>query len=68
MTIDVYQPDSRQITVDLKGRQITFAFNPDTGYALVPASVYGAEPETMNALRQSGKVNGIFNHEAINEI
>lgn len=65
---DVYRTGNSRIKVEHNGREITFLYNPDTEYALVPASVYGAEPEVMQALRNSELVEDIFNHEAISEL
>jgi len=68
MTYEVYRTDHTQITVDVKGREVTFPYNPDTNYALMPASVYGSEPDVVKALQNSDIVDGIFNHNAISEI
>lgn len=65
---DVYQTAGNEVEVDIDGRTIRFAYNPDTGYVLVPASIYGAEPETMTALRNADFINGIFNHEALSKL
>lgn len=65
---DVYKVAGNQVEVDVGGRQVRFAVNPETDYALVPASMYATETEAMDALRNADCVDGIFNHEAISEL
>lgn len=65
---DVYRTSDRQITVETEETTHTFLYNPHTQYALVPATVYAAEPTVMNALRENELITDIFNHDAISTI
>lgn len=68
MNTDVYQISGSKIEVDIEGRKVRVAYNPETNYALVPASVYASEDIAMQVLRDSDLVDGIFNHECITEL
>lgn len=66
--IDIYQNGPFRLKIDMAGRKMEFVYNNETNYVLVPANVYGSEPELIQALRETDIVEGIFNHEAISEL
>lgn len=64
----VYHPTDNEITVEVHGRKVTFPFNNETNYVLVPTSIYKSEKDVMTTLKESETVSGVFNHKSINDI
>jgi hypothetical protein len=64
----VYQTGGSELEVNMNGRKVRVLYNPETEYALLPAGVYGSEPDLVAALKESELIEGVFNHETISEV
>ena len=71
MHIDVNRVGSAQIVIET-GEDSTsgrFVYNPETGYVLLPASVYGSlSGSQLQEIKSHSAISGVFNHEKVHDL
>jgi len=67
--MEIWQVNGTTVQIKTESVDDEFAYNPETDYILLPASVYGSlSGDQIQELKSEEYIEGIYNNDCINPV